>query len=338
MRPVHIISHNDLDGVTAAALAWRVKKGGLPPKVSMTGYGDVDNLIADSLKSGQEMVVLDLFCQRRETIDEIDKSFTAGSPPFIFDHHQSNLERYSNRGWAVVDTSCCGALVYWNWLYSSGPGQPLKDELAAMKDIVYLANDRDLWINKDPDSRLWHAMVTLCGTVGIFSRIIENPSPVLLPPERQAAENFVIKQEERFAKAVEALVETKPDKNTGAVSFLGDGYLEFGDVSDFCGLLLDGRKDPPALVAVAAKRAAGDWAVSMRSRESLAGRVVSMLRDGKKVRGGGHGDAAALYFPPHYREDQIRESIVAALRAEISKGESTGVTLGDLFKDFKGLK
>jgi hypothetical protein len=72
--------------------------------------------------------------------------------------------------------------------------------------------------------------------------------------------------------------------------------------------------------------------VSLRSRNGLAGRVVSLLKDGRKIRGGGHGDAAALYFPNNYSEEGIRESISAALSAESESTSGMGVTLGDLIK------
>jgi len=71
--------------------------------------------------------------------------------------------------------------------------------------------------------------------------------------------------------------------------------------------------------------------VSMRSRSETAGKVVGMLRDGKKIRGGGHDDSAALYFPPSYSPEQIRTTITAALRAIKDSERPTGVTLGDLF-------
>ena len=98
------------------------------------------------------------------------------------------------------------------------------------------------------------------------------------------------------------------------------------------GLVLDRMAEPPLLVAVAAKRFSGEWAVSLRSRSEMAGKVVGMLRDGKKVRGGGHDDSAALYFPPSYSPDQIRTTLQAAMRTIRDQERPTGVTLGDLFK------
>ena len=104
-RPLlHIISHTDLDGVAAAALAWHVK-GGRVARVSLTGYGEVDALILETLASGKEPLVLDLFCQKEQTIDEVDRLYDEARPPFLFDHHKSTFERYGNRKWAVIDTN-----------------------------------------------------------------------------------------------------------------------------------------------------------------------------------------------------------------------------------------
>jgi len=82
MKVIHIISHTDLDGVTAAAVAWhRYFNNGYLIKVSLTGYGDVDNLVLECLKKEENFVVLDLFCQRTQTVDMLDKEFEFPSEP-----------------------------------------------------------------------------------------------------------------------------------------------------------------------------------------------------------------------------------------------------------------
>ena len=49
-------------------------------------------------------------------------------------------------------------------------------------------------------------------------------------------------------------------------------------------------------------------------------------------RGGGHGDASALYFPRNYTQEQMRDSILAAIKVEKERSAAPKVTLGDLFK------
>lgn len=318
---LHVISHTDLDGIAAAAVAWHRWQGRRLLKVSLAGYGSVDSLILESLDAGQEFIVMDLFCQDVRTVDALDRFHSPGNPPFAFDHHDTTAQKYGNRPWAVVDTSCCAAKVYYEWLAREGV-----PEIEHLKPLVDIANDRDLWLNENPDSRLWNALITLCGSWTIFTRFAINPDPSLSPLERSAAEEFVEKQEKRFALALE-----KIGPRTADIAFVEPGILEFGDVSDFGGLILDRLADPPLLVAVAAKRYSGEWAVSMRSRKEMAGKVVGMLRDGKKIRGGGHDDAAALYFPPSYTPAQIRSTLEAALRTIRDSERPTGVTLGDLF-------
>jgi len=328
---LHIISHTDLDGVAAAALAWHANYGAERLlRVSLTGYGDVDNLILESLRANEEPLVLDLFCQWTQTVDEVDGVWEKERPPFLFDHHKSTFERYGNRKWAVIDTNWCGAMVYWKWLMEQEQKDEQRARIAAMKPLMDIANDRDLWLGQIPESRLWQGLVTMCGHWSILMRLVADPSPVLTPEEKACAEKFVARQEERFSKAKEKIVRTRDD-----LSFVFDGVLEFGDVSDFCGLVLDREPAPPLVVAVSSRRAGGDWAVSMRSRDGLAGRVMTLLKDGRKIRGGGHGDASALYFPRHYTEEQIRDSILAAIKAEKERAESPNVTLGDLFKELR---
>ncbi|MCF0248428.1 MAG: phosphohydrolase, partial [Synergistes sp.] len=178
-----------------------------------------------------------------------------------------------------------------------------------------------------PESRLWQALVTMCGHWGMFTRLVEDPRAELTAEEFAGASEFTERQEARFTDAKEQIWRSGRE-----LAFLCDGILEYGDVSDFCGLILDRDDDPPLLAAVAAKRLGGDWAVSMRSRDGLAGRVLALLKDGKKIRGGGHGDASALYFPRNYTQEQMRDSILAAIRVEKERADSPKVTLGDLFK------
>jgi len=327
---LHVISHTDLDGVVAAAVAWHANFPERRPLiVSLVGYGDVDNLIMECLEKEEDFIVTDLFCRRQQTVDAMDQGFTSEDTPRIFDHHKSILERYGHRPWAVVDTSCCGAKVYYRWLLESSRLQKAaKGRISAMADLVEIANDRDLWIGKRKEGRLWHALVTLSGQWSVFCRLVADPSPKLHPAEEKAAVDFVTRQEERFRAALESIQREGKD-----LLFVGPGLLEFGDVSDFSGLVLDRMDHPPRLTAVCDRKFSGDWNVSLRSRDGLAGRIVALLKDGRKIRGGGHGDAAALSFPPHYNPEQIRTSLQSAIRTADEQRQETGQTLGDLFSD-----
>jgi hypothetical protein len=332
---LNIISHTDLDGVTAAAVAWYAGAfTGVPIKVSLTGYGEVDNLVLEAWRKSERIVMLDLSVQYQNTVDEIDRTFS-GDEPFLFDHHESTSEKYANRPWIEADMNYCAAAVYWNWLMKRDDRE-VKAHIEAMRDMVGIANDRDLWINENPDGRLWQALVTLCGEWGAFSRLITNPSASFTPGEREQAVAFVTAQEERFSRAKEHLTvnRIRGRGDGGEMAFLGDGYLEFGDTSDFCGSILDRPEEGsrPAAVVLAYRKPSGSWAVSIRSRSGLAGRAVSLLKDGRRVKGGGHKDAAALYFPSSYDESSIRESILAALAANSESSSGAGVTLGDLLK------
>ena len=326
---INVISHTDLDGVVAAAVAWHANYANQAPlKISLTGYGEVDNLILDGLRRGDQVITLDLYPQFQNTVDEIDKIVREGEI-IIFDHHQSSLDKIGRRSWATVDTSRCAASVYWHWLMDGG-----NSRVEVLRDIVTVANDRDLWINENPDGRLWQAMVTLCGEHGVFARLVSNPSAVMTKAERELAVRFTVAQEERFKRARDSIIFSRTGDKEFA--FLGDGHLEFGDASDFCGSILDDPKEKMGsvtMVALAFKRPSRAWGVSLRSRNGLAGSVTSLLKDGRNIRGGGHDDAAALYFPASYNEKSIRESIMAALAAKAESSSGTGVTLGDLFKN-----
>jgi hypothetical protein len=333
---INIISHTDLDGVVAAAAAWYANStAGVPIRVSLTGYGEVDNLILEGIRKGDRVMALDLSPQFQNTVDEMDR-ILEDNGPVLFDHHQSTFDRIGRRPWAVIDTTRCGAAVYRDWLMGHAD-EATKRRVSLLSDMVAVANDRDLWINENPNGRLWQAMVTACGEWGTLARLISNPSADFTPPERELVERFTAAQEERFKKAREAMIRSRLEGRgeTREMAYLGDGYLEFGDTSDFCGSILDRPDvsgDAPALVVLAFRRPSGTWAVSMRSRDGIAGKVTSLLKDGRSIRGGGHDDAAALYFPANYNEKRIRESIMAALAANEESSSGMGVTLGDLLK------
>lgn len=331
-RLLHIVSHTDMDGVTAAAVAWHAHYPERAPlKVSLTGYGEVDGLILETVRAGDDLLVLDLFCQRRDTVDELDSRFEGVVTPFFFDHHKTTAEVFGNRPWARVDTRYCAASVYYRWLMEGNAPQVSMKRLEGLERLVEIANDRDLWLGQFEESRLWQALITICGPWSVLARMIASPTEVLSAREERIARDFVERQERRFGEALDQV-----ERLGEELAFVPSGLLEFGDVSDFCGLILDRMDNPPALVAVANRRAFGDWAVSLRSRGGLAARMVGLLKTGRKVRGGGHGDAAALYFPSSYRQEGIRDSLISAIRSAREQDEPVGMTLGDLFRDQLG--
>jgi len=305
----HIISHTDLDGVTAAAVAWAAAwPEAAPVKVTLTGYGEVDNTLLESLQAGQKALVLDLFCQRQQTVDELDRTFVPGDSPFLFDHHESTFERYGNRPWAVVDTSRCAAAVYHRWLLEQPLPRPVRARVERMTDIVEMANDRDLWLGEKPDSRLWQALVTLSGPWGTLMRLAANPDAALSESERDVAERFVRAQEERFSRALERVLRIKDE-----MVFPAD-LLVFGDVSDFCGpVWTDGQPSRP--VAVPA-RGCGDWPFPCGAARP---RRASRPAEGRPQVGEGHGDRKPSISRPLHR-DQIGK---ACLRLKTAR-ESTG--------------
>ena len=73
---LHVISHTDLDGIAAAAVAWHRWSGIRPLKVSLAGYGAVDSLILESLDAGHDFLVIDLFCQDERTVENLDRRYS----------------------------------------------------------------------------------------------------------------------------------------------------------------------------------------------------------------------------------------------------------------------
>ena len=62
---INIISHTDLDGVVAAAVAWyALYPENAPLQIYLVGYGEVDNVVYDSIQSGRNVLILDLFVKK----------------------------------------------------------------------------------------------------------------------------------------------------------------------------------------------------------------------------------------------------------------------------------
>ncbi|MFR5881448.1 MAG: hypothetical protein ACLUEQ_11930 [Cloacibacillus evryensis] len=87
--------------------------------------------------------------------------------------------------------------------------------------------------------------------------------------------------------------------------------LEYGDVSDFCGLILDRDDNPPEVAAVPRDGSAATGR-SMRSRDGPRGQVLAAVRRSAAAATG----TSALYFPRNYTQEQMRDSILAATRRE----------------------
>jgi len=222
----HIISHTDLDGVVSAALAWHFHNIRVPLKISLAGYNIVDNLILESMEREEKMVVLDLFCQKPRTVDEIDKRFTHETEPFIFDHHESNLSRYSNRPWLHLDTRYCAARVYFLWLQARVTENREERILHDMERMVNIANDRDMWINSLEESRLWQALITLCGPWGILTRLTSDPGAELRDYELSAARDFIARQERRFSQAMEIIGSLRGSLPLWEMGFWSSGMFQ----------------------------------------------------------------------------------------------------------------
>ena len=81
MRPlINIISHTDLDGVVAAAVAWHaLYPDNSPLQIYLIGYGDVDNVIFDSVSREEALSLV----YSAEGDDRFNRQFSTEGSQYV---------------------------------------------------------------------------------------------------------------------------------------------------------------------------------------------------------------------------------------------------------------
>jgi hypothetical protein len=145
---LHIVSHTDMDGVTAAAVAWHAHyPENAPLRVSLSGYGEVDELMLETLRGNARLLVLDLFCQRRETVDEVD-TFSRGRRTVALRPSQNNGGAFRKQKMDGHRHECLRGQSVLRLDSEKGHSTASRRRLDSLADLVDIANDRDLWLGK----------------------------------------------------------------------------------------------------------------------------------------------------------------------------------------------
>lgn len=107
----------------------------------------------------------------------------SGVPVLILDHHESAIKYNDPSGIAVPGTSTninvkyCGAMLAWKYF-------SVKKDLSHIKDLVYLANDYDLFTLNDPRAMPFNALYWQMGFNWFLTRFGKG-NTALYPEEKQ---------------------------------------------------------------------------------------------------------------------------------------------------------
>jgi Predicted phosphohydrolase (DHH superfamily) len=138
-----LITHNDFDGVTCAILFKIIHPNGT---YYLENYDTVDNRIKQVLEERPDFLyITDISPQSEEVIELLNKFGNVR----LFDHHKTALH-LNNLPWATVDTTKCGAYLFYEYLLSF----PKTEPLTMWRELVFCANDYDLWLHFDPHSKV----------------------------------------------------------------------------------------------------------------------------------------------------------------------------------------
>ena len=144
-QQVVCVSHNDLDGMSAAAVVKRRFPG---CKVHYCNYGKT--LPPQAFIPGAKMIITDF------TLEETDfqKAEHLKMEICWIDHHKTNIVRAEENGHnypGLRTETACGALLAWRYLYPSK--EPPK--------TLLLVDDYDRWQFKYPETKAFNAGIAL---------------------------------------------------------------------------------------------------------------------------------------------------------------------------------
>jgi len=273
-----LITHSDFDAAVCAILFKAVYPDGM---YYLENYDTVDERIKKVLQKDPPFIyITDISPQSEEVIKLLDQFGKVR----LFDHHKTALHLNSYY-WATVDTTKCGAYLFYEYLLTF----PKTEPLTMWRELVFCANDYDLWIHSDPHSAVINSLLYTIGQERFVNRFLQNPSvelteaeKLLLEIEKEKEEKYV-KEAVESAKAFDSFAVAVAEKYT---SQIGHKMLEIYPVD--IAVIINAQKG----------------VVSLRSKET----DVSAFA--KTLGGGGHPKAAGFTLPKHLFQDGIADLLM----------------------------
>lgn len=171
-------THIDFDGAVSAIVIKNYFKNVI---TEQTNYGKEQDIITKiNIHRGKyDAIIFTDFCPSEglagNALDVIRK--TSGVPVMVLDHHESCLKHYAPQDNVFINVSYCGAMLAWKYF-------GVKKDLSHLKDLVFLANDYDLFTLSDPRAMPFNALYWQMGFQWFMSRF-KNGNTTLYPEEKQ---------------------------------------------------------------------------------------------------------------------------------------------------------
>lgn len=190
-----LITHVDLDGVTCAVLFWAVWPEG---SVYFENYDTVNNRLRQIIRDcpDAELYITDISPENDpELIDQLRRLNL-----LLFDHHKTALP-LKEYPWATVDTTRCGAMLFWFWLYAYH-GRYIAARAASYERLVWHANDYDTWKHESPRSKDINKLLYIYGRDRFIRRFLENPETEPLQLEELLMLQLEQEKEDRYIQNI----------------------------------------------------------------------------------------------------------------------------------------
>lgn len=164
-------THIDFDGVISAIVVKTYYK----------------NVITEQINYGREQEAVDKIIKYKDKIDAVVftdftpvniKALQAmGKPILVLDHHESCLSFNDPQNNVHINLKYCGAMLAFKYF-------SVKKDMSHLNDLVFLANDYDLFTLSDPRSMPFNALYWQMGFRWFMTRFM-NGNTKLYPEEKQ---------------------------------------------------------------------------------------------------------------------------------------------------------
>lgn len=304
-----LITHNDFDGVVCAVLF----KSAYPDATYyLEDYGTVDERIKQVLDEEPDVLyITDISPCDEAVLKALDIFYFNVEKEFalvLLDHHKTAIKRLEQYPWAVASIHQCGARMLFSHFAHVGL-PPLANTnrslFADYSELVYHANDYDLWHHESPHSSVLNSLVYVLGQERFINRFLENPSVGLTETEKLMLEIEAEKQEQYIREAAKNAVFYPELKRFGgpvvAVVFAEKYISQLGE------FLLNMDMSPNSKADIAAIVNAQKGTVSLRSKTW----DVSIIA--KACGGGGHEKAAGFELKGYWLSNNVARMVLDAV-------------------------
>ncbi len=285
-----LITHNDFDGCVCAVLFKTAFPDGI---YYFENYDTVDERINEVLSEAEnpKLFITDIAPQKQDTIDRLDEVyFDSGLKDIILLDHHKTVVHLNTHEWASVDCSSCGARLFYEYLR-------LKN-LKKYEQLVFHANDYDLWQHKDPHSSVLNSLLYIYDQERFINRFLENPSVELTETEKLMLEIEAEKQEQYIREAAKTAI-FYPQLNGPVIAVVcAERYTsQLGDY------LLNLDMSPNHNADIVAIVNAQKSTVSLRSKNWDVSAIA------RACGGGGHERAAGFKLEDRWLQDDVAQTV-----------------------------